>query len=236
MCLTTTPLYQSEVAPPQSRGLLVGSHGVFLAAGYNIAGWVGLGSYYASDSSFSWRFPLALQTLFPLILLADSVKLPPSPRWLVQKDRSEEALRVLQELRACPGDPHHDFAEAEFKQIQSQLQLERQLLREHCRQSHRDPPAKHKPLAFAVLLSHAPYRRRLFLGFSIMFGVQCTGVLVINNYQIVYFAALGVSRGLSLGFYCIYLAVALIGNSLCGPLVDVSLSGGSVSTFEPSLI
>lgn len=78
---TTVPLYQSELATPTHRGRHVGFHGMALATGYALTGFIGFGCYYHSGSSFQWRFPFAVQLLPVLILLAGSVKLPESPRW-----------------------------------------------------------------------------------------------------------------------------------------------------------
>ncbi|KAL4780340.1 major facilitator superfamily domain-containing protein [Aspergillus varians] len=41
------PLWQSEVAPPHSRGLLVGLHGVSILFGYSLSSWVGYGFYFS---------------------------------------------------------------------------------------------------------------------------------------------------------------------------------------------
>lgn len=37
---TLTPIYLAEASTPQKRGMLVGLHGFFLVAGYNISAWV----------------------------------------------------------------------------------------------------------------------------------------------------------------------------------------------------
>lgn len=222
MCLTVTPLYQAELSPPYARGLLVGSHGAFLAIGYNIASWVGLGCFFAANPVFAWRFPLALQVLFPLILLAGSPWLPPSPRWLVGKNRLDEARTVLERLHASSEDPENTFATAEFDQIVSQIELERRKYSERHNGNTTTEASKTFFGDLKELFTHAPFRKRAFLGFTLMFGAQCTGVLVINNYQIILFPALGISPGLSLGLYSVYLAIALVGNSSGGSLYDVS--------------
>jgi MFS family permease len=224
MCLTIVPLYQAELSPPYARGLLVGSHGAFLAIGYNIASWVGLGCFFASNPVFAWRFPLALQVLFPLVLLAGSPWLPQSPRWLVAKGHLPEAQSILERLHSSPEDPYNTFAVAEFDQIVSQIELERRQYSE--RHSGKTTTAANKTFLgdLRELFAHAPFRKRAVLGFTLMFGAQCTGVLVINNYQIILFPVLGVSPGLSLGLYSVYLAIALVGNSSGGSLYDVSRS------------
>jgi hypothetical protein len=76
------------------------------------------------NESFAWRFPLCLQVLSPLILLAGSPWLPRSPRWLISKGRTEEAWVILQKLRESPDDPHNLVAKEEFFQTKEQLKLD----------------------------------------------------------------------------------------------------------------
>lgn len=49
--------------------------------------------------------------------------LPESPRWLVQKDRVEEAYEVLVTYHA-EGDRESEFVKAEFAQIQATISIE----------------------------------------------------------------------------------------------------------------
>lgn len=51
--------------------------------------------------------------------------LPESPRYLLSKNRDQEALEVLTKLHDT-GDPNHIAAKEEFYQIRKQLELERQ--------------------------------------------------------------------------------------------------------------
>ena len=80
LAVGATPLYQSEVSPPHSRVFLVGLHGVFIGAGYALAGWVGYACYNL-EGNIQWRLPLALQVVAPALLLAGVFFLPESPRW-----------------------------------------------------------------------------------------------------------------------------------------------------------
>lgn len=75
------PLWQSEVAPPKTRGFLVGLHGVFILVGYSTASWVGVGFYYVNAAGAQWRIPIAFQLLAPLILASGILFMPESPRW-----------------------------------------------------------------------------------------------------------------------------------------------------------
>jgi MFS family permease len=210
MLLVVTPMYLSELSPPQTRGFLVGQHGAFLAIGYNIAAWTGFGCYFARNGALAWRLPLAMQVIFPTILLAGSFWMPRSPRWLITHDRMDEGLAVLSRLHRSPDDPNNHFAIAEFNQMVAQIQFEE--------------AKRNGKMGFIsgwkLLLTKPSYRRRAALGFGIMFGAQCTGVLVINNYQVTLFPGLGVGAAMSLALYCVYLFIALIGNTTCSLIVD----------------
>jgi hypothetical protein len=76
------------------------------------------------ESAFRWRFPIAFQIIFLIILFAVVWFFPESPRWLVKVGREDEARYVLQRLRGSSGD---DLirAEAEFQDILSIAELER---------------------------------------------------------------------------------------------------------------
>src|ERR1700753_232559 len=80
MIVCGVPLYQSEVAPPHTRGVFVGVHGALLCTGYSVAGWVGYGCF-SYTGQFQWRFPLAVQCFAPMLLLAGLFFIPETPRW-----------------------------------------------------------------------------------------------------------------------------------------------------------
>jgi MFS family permease len=87
--------------------------GALITGGICISYWIDLGLSFA-DGSVSWRFPLAFQIFFALIILAFILELPESPRWLILKGKEEEALQVLGALSDRGiDDPyiHSEFAE-----------------------------------------------------------------------------------------------------------------------------
>ncbi|XP_043709694.1 monosaccharide-sensing protein 2-like isoform X2 [Telopea speciosissima] len=98
LAVTLVPIYISETAPPEIRGLLntlpqfTGSGGMFLS--YCMVFGMSL-----MDSP-SWRLMLGVLSIPSLAYFALTVFfLPESPRWLVSKGRMVEAKRVLQRLR-----------------------------------------------------------------------------------------------------------------------------------------
>ncbi|CAG7934091.1 unnamed protein product [Penicillium olsonii] len=94
----TTPVYQSETTEPKWRGKLVVLGLVVNVAGFCLANWVTFGFSYV-EGSVNWRFPLALQLLFGIVILSTAPWLPESPRWLISKDRLEEADFVLAHIQ-----------------------------------------------------------------------------------------------------------------------------------------
>ncbi|KAF8727961.1 hypothetical protein HU200_018533 [Digitaria exilis] len=98
LAVTLVPLYISETAPTDIRGLLntlpqfSGSGGMFLS--YCMV--FGMSLLPKPD----WRIMLGVLSIPSLIYFALTVfYLPESPRWLVSKGRMAEAKRVLQMLR-----------------------------------------------------------------------------------------------------------------------------------------
>ena len=53
-------------------------------------------------SAFRWRFPVAFQIIFLLVLFAAVWFFPESPRWLVKVNREQEARYILSRLRGSP--------------------------------------------------------------------------------------------------------------------------------------
>lgn len=63
-----------------------------------------LGFSWIGENEVAWRFPLAFQIVFALIIFGSILNLPESPRWLVMKGRDDEALEVLEYLTDKPRD------------------------------------------------------------------------------------------------------------------------------------
>lgn len=103
MLTATVPVWQSESSPAEHRGALVVLEGLFASVGLAVSQAIDLGLFFA-QGSVSWRFPLAVPILFALIILTALPFVPDSPRWLVKKDRIEEARAVLAVLEDAPSD------------------------------------------------------------------------------------------------------------------------------------
>jgi hypothetical protein len=73
-------------------------------------------------TNWGWRLPSLQQIASPLCQLVFIFFIPESPRWLVAKDRSKEALQTLITYHAEGQDSA--FVRAEIAQIQSTLRIE----------------------------------------------------------------------------------------------------------------
>jgi MFS family permease len=94
---SVVPVYQSECAKAAVRGRLVILANISNTIAFCLANWMNYGIYFRGGA-FQWRFPLAFQLVFAVIAVPIMMYLPESPRWLLLKDRSEEALEVLARL------------------------------------------------------------------------------------------------------------------------------------------
>ncbi|KAH6647678.1 general substrate transporter [Truncatella angustata] len=98
----TIPTYQAECSKTTNRGLLICIEGGVIAFGTLIAYWIDYGCSFGGDD-LSWRFPIAFQILFGLIVMT-MFWLPESPRWLLTHERYEDAEKVIAALRGYELD------------------------------------------------------------------------------------------------------------------------------------
>jgi sugar porter (SP) family MFS transporter len=102
---TLIPIWQSETSKANHRGRLICLQMVLVIFGIVVTNWMNFGfTYVPSSNPVTWRFPLAFQCFFALVTMFLVKFLPESPRWLVLKDRSEEARGVIARLIAKPRE------------------------------------------------------------------------------------------------------------------------------------
>jgi sugar porter (SP) family MFS transporter len=87
----TAPVYVSELAPPKSRGMLIGLYQFALTSGIALADLVGY--WFAGPQG--WRLMFAFGLLPALLFLFMVLTVPESPRWLYVQNRLAEAESVL---------------------------------------------------------------------------------------------------------------------------------------------
>ncbi|CAJ2505896.1 Uu.00g000260.m01.CDS01 [Anthostomella pinea] len=105
MNTSTIPTYQAECSRTSNRGLLICIEGGIIAFGTLIAYWIDYGCSYG-NADLAWRFPIAFQIVFGLILCICMIFLPESPRYLLTLEKYEDANRVIAGLRGYEIDSH----------------------------------------------------------------------------------------------------------------------------------
>ncbi|KAF2643166.1 MFS transporter [Massarina eburnea CBS 473.64] len=207
MLACAVPIYQAEVSTPETRGAMVCVTGIAYALGYALAGWLGFACFFLPADSpyaqFSWRFPLAFQCLFPLLVLMGWNFILFSPRWLLQQGRREEAFSVVRKLHARPEDPEHIRAKEEFFLIEKQYDLDKSLL----------------VRPFELFRTPAN-RRRALVGFLLMWGDQFLGIFVITNYGVLIYATLGLTGFVPLLLNACATSFTIIGNTWTAFFID----------------
>ena len=99
------PLFISEVSPKHLRGTLVYCFQLMITLGIFLGYCTTYGTKSYSDSR-QWRIPLGLCFAWALCLVAGMVRMPESPRYLVGKDRIEDAKMSLAKTnKVSPEDP-----------------------------------------------------------------------------------------------------------------------------------
>ncbi|KAH7102898.1 general substrate transporter [Auriculariales sp. MPI-PUGE-AT-0066] len=99
----TIPSWQAECSKSHNRGLHICIEASMIATGTVIAYWIDFGLSYI-DSSVSWRVPIALQTIFAVLVLLGVSRLPESPRYLLSTGQTDEGVHVVGALLALPID------------------------------------------------------------------------------------------------------------------------------------
>ncbi|KAL4901144.1 hypothetical protein BDW74DRAFT_170316 [Aspergillus multicolor] len=203
------PIYQAEVSTADTRGAMVCVTGIMYAVGYSLAGWLGYACWFMDADSpaaeFAWRFPLAFQVLFPLCVLAGTPLIPESPRWLVAKEKREEALSVLQRLHS--NSHNNNQASEEFELMEKQLELDRSITSKSKWPGH-------------SLISTAPNRKRSLIATILMVGNQFLGTFVLTNYGVLIYTSLGLTGSIPLLLNACWTSFTLIGNTWTALYID----------------
>ena len=121
-CIVSGSSLIGELGYPKERPVLTSLFNVSYFIGEITAAAITFGTNSIA-SNWAWRIPSLLQLLPSLIQICFVLFLPESPRWLVQKDRSEEAYEILATYHA-EGDRESEFVRAEMAQIRTTITIE----------------------------------------------------------------------------------------------------------------
>jgi hypothetical protein len=123
-----------------------------------------------------------------------------SPRWLMEKDRNDEALLVLQKLHGDGTSEKEQYIELEYREIRDVIAAER----------------AHNTISWSSIITRSSWRRRLMLGCAVQAFGPLSGINVINYYGPRIYESLGIDNrtslmiiGISGAFSIVYCTVGL---------------------------
>ncbi|XP_036431884.1 solute carrier family 2 member 13b isoform X1 [Colossoma macropomum] len=157
----TVPVYIAEVSPPHLRGQLVTINTLFITGGQFIASVVDGAFSYLNHGG--WRYMLGLSAVPAVLQFVGFLFLPESPRWLLQKGRSEQAHQVLTHIRATEN------VNEEYDSIKSIIEEE-------------EKESGGGPVLWRILTC-APARRALIVGCGLQMFQQLSGINTVMYYS-----------------------------------------------------
>jgi len=192
-----TPLYISEIAPPEIRGALLVLEEFCIVSGIVIAFWITYGTQYIS-SEWSWRLPFLIQIVPGLILGIGIFFLPFSPRWLASKGRDKESLSSLAKLRNLPEDERR--VQREWIDIRAEVAFQKEMSAE------KHPKLQNGTRSSNLKLELVSWKdcfkkgcwRRTHVGMGLMFFQQFVGINALIYYSPTLFQTMGQGHSMQL--------------------------------------
>ncbi|KAM0273540.1 hypothetical protein ACHAQH_008289 [Verticillium albo-atrum] len=177
----TAPLLITEVSHPRHRARITTIYNTIWYLGAIIAAWTCFGTLKNMSGDMQWRLPMGLQCLMPGILLFAIWFIPESPRWLVSKERHEDARKVLVKYHGN-GDENDAFVRWELAEISNTLQLERSAAANN---------------GWAELVRTKGNRKRCYLIIATAFFSQCSGNGLVSYYLAVILNSIGIEDSIT---------------------------------------
>ncbi|KAI9032786.1 general substrate transporter [Phycomyces nitens] len=183
------PLYQSELATATNRGRMITIYQIGSTMGSCVAFWMCFGTYYF-PRNIGWKLPMVIQIIPPLLMLAGLWAIPESPRWLIYRERFNEAKYILEQLRDN-SDGGMDVR-MEYTGIVQDVTFDKIYTK--------------NPYTALFQTGTTNYKKRTFLGIGIHALTQLTGINALLYYLPDVLEAAGIK----------YRHTALIGNCVGG--------------------
>ncbi|KAH8689382.1 general substrate transporter [Talaromyces proteolyticus] len=117
-----SPMLLIELCHPQHRGPVTAIYNCLWNVGALLVACIGWGTSYV-EGNWSWRSITFIQIVPSVIQLMFIWWIPESPRYLVSKDRNEEALAILTKYHGG-GDVQDPLVQFEYREIRETLRLE----------------------------------------------------------------------------------------------------------------
>lgn len=182
MASVISPMYISEFAPADKRGRMVAYYQLAITFGILLAYFSNAAILSLSTNSAShwlaepWRGMFLVMSIPSFIFLLLLIKVPESPRWLVEVERRNEAQHILYTVRPKPA------ADKELSDIEN---------------------AKKRTATHSVSLLHPSLRIPLMIGIVIAVLQQFSGINAIIYYGPNIFQSAGINTSNALLFQVI---------------------------------
>lgn len=198
LCQLASPMLLTEIIHPLHRARFTTIYNCLWNLGNLICTLIGYGLQYVK-SDWSWRALTLFQVVFAVVQLIFVWFLPESPRWMISKDRNDEALKTLAKWHAN-GNENNLTVQFEYREIRETLKLEKEI---------------NETSSYADFFRTKGNRWRLAIIISIGIISQYSGNAVISNYANLIYTNAGItSQQQKLGLN--------IGNALIGLTVSIS--------------
>jgi sugar porter (SP) family MFS transporter len=175
-CIISGAALIGELGHPKERAILTSLFNSSYFIGQILAAAIAIGLENV-ESDWQWRIPSLLQICPSLLQISTVFLLPESPRFLITKDRIEEASAILVKYHA-EGDASSPLVQAEIVQIREVIRTELEVSKQ----------------SWLSLLSTAGMRRRFFITIFIGLFTQLSGNTLISYYSSTLFNLMGFTQ------------------------------------------
>ena len=157
---TAAPTLVAETTPVKYRAFALGLYYAFWGVGTLIASGVCYGTQ-AIDSTYAWRIPSLLQAAPSIFVFVLLLAIPESPRWLISRDRHDEA----QEILTIVNGSSRDAVQVQYREIVDTIAFE-----------------KARELTVLQALSQKANRKRLAITSTFSIIVMLPGTNIVTFY------------------------------------------------------
>ena len=169
MAILIAPMYIAEIAPKKLRGRLVTFNQLNIVLGISVAFF---SNYFilknVTDPSLNWRWMLGVGVIPAFLYFILLFFVPNSPRWLIIRNRDEEAKRIIKRVNG------EDQVESVYNEIRESLEKAKDIEQG----SWREVFSKNMKMV-------------MIIGFGIAFFQQITGINAIFYYAPMIFEMAG---------------------------------------------
>lgn len=119
--MTVGPIYISEVAPTEMRGMMTTFYNINIMSGVAGSYWINYASYehISPQNSWQWRATLVLQLIPAVVLFIGFPFFPESPRYLMMRGRVVDARQSLLKIRGI--DENESYFSREYDELRSRV-------------------------------------------------------------------------------------------------------------------